>query len=190
MTPHEAKNLAVLALAACPSAASFLDKEALLAMYTIWSDVLEDIDHADGRAALKRYLALPANAGKIPAPANLRSIVDEAHHGRRRSGMDAMGDVIAAIRRVGVHRTPTFDDPIVARVVEQMGWANWCNSENIVADRAHGAKIYDTLAIGFVEDRSVASLPGVAMPALPARDSQHAGSLVGDVMKRLTDGAS
>lgn len=198
MTPKQAKDLAMLALAACPSAASFLDADSMLAMFTIWADLLEDIDHAEGRAALKRYLALPANAGKLPSPGHLRGIVAEAVGGRRRPGGDAWGDVMALFRptrsRAGrsSHEPPResdLADPLAWRALTAIGWPVLCAMDvDDPAPRSQFVRLYDALAAGAAEDRSVATLPGVARPALPA-SSSPAMALVGDVVKRLTDGA-
>ena len=43
----------------------------------------------------------------------------------------------------------------------------WQHGFDEMVERAHFAKAYDALAIGAAEDRTVATLPGVARPALP-----------------------
>jgi len=68
----------------------------------------------------------------------------------RRDPMDAWGVVIKEIQRVGFYRSPHFEDPLIARAVDCMGWQYLCTSENIVADRAHFAKVYEQ----FVERES------------------------------------
>ena len=120
--------------------------------------------------------------------AELRRIVAESQHGRRRAGLDAWGDAKAAISRDGRYRTPTFADPLVARCVEGIGWLAICDSEDEMVERAHFVRAYEAMASSAAEDRSVATLPGVARPALPG--SAPALALVGDLAKRLKAGAA
>lgn len=159
-----------------------LDRRTQEATFAAWASMLEDIDIGPALAALKRHAA--TNKWP-PSVAEIRAIVAESIHGRRRSGLDAWGDVKAAISRDGRYRSPTFADPLVARAVEAIGWHAICDSEDEMVERAHFAKAYDALAIGAAEDATVATLPGVARPALPG----PIGALVGDVAKRLSGGA-
>lgn len=176
MNLDEATQLVVTAGALFPSWWLKLDKRTQEVTFAAWASMLEDIAPADGMAALKRHAA--TNKWP-PTVAEIRSIVAESQHGRRRSGIDAWGDVRAAVSRDGRYRTPTFADPIVARVVESLGWVEICDSEDETVTRAHFAKAYDTIAVGAAEDRSVASLPGAARPALGGA-THSAGDLVGD----------
>lgn len=58
---------------------------------------------------------------------------------------EAWGILFKEIRHTGSYKLPHFDDPIIARVVQMMGWRELCLSETQMADRAHFMKIYDTL---------------------------------------------
>lgn len=197
MNLNEATRAVAIALAACPSAASFLDEAAVRAMPAAWAMVLEDIPQDEVSAALKRYLATTPD--KLPAPGALRRIVDESRNGRKRAGGDAWGDVMALLRPTraraafSMHCHPTerdVADPIAWRALSALTWPAICAAEiDDPAPRSQFVRLYDALAAGYVEDRAVASLPGVARPALPASHSAVA-SLVGDVAKRLTGGAS
>lgn len=170
MTDTEAAKLVTVAVSACPTQGGKMAREQIRDMAMAWAMLLEDIDYADGAAALKRWLA---TSHWLPAPSQLRAIVAESRHGRRRSGVDAWGDVLAAVHRDGRNRVPVFDDPIVARVVDRMGWVRLCDSEDATADRARFASAYDRLAAEAAEDATVATLPGVARPALPERTGAH-----------------
>lgn len=188
----EATKAVGVAVAACPTAASFLDETALEAMVAAWLMVLEDLDAAQVNAALKRYLATTPD--KLPSPGRLRQIVDEACSGRRRCGGDAWGDVLALLRPTrtraafSLHRHPTakdVTDPIAWRALSALTWPAICAAEETdPAPRSQFIRLYDQLAAGAVEDRSVATLPGVARPALP--DASSPAALVGDLAKRLT----
>lgn len=182
MTPSEAAKLVTVALAAYPTPASFLGPDAVEGMATAWAMVLADLEYAEGSAALARYMATTPD--KLPSPGHIRRICDEARHGRTRAGSDAWEDVRREIGATGRYREPRFADPITAAVVRGLGWRELCDSENAVADRARFIDAYEVKASHAAQDRSVATLPGVARPALPGK----VGALVGDVTKRLTEG--
>ena len=184
MTPSEIAKLITITLASCPTPASFLDTAAIEDMTAAWAFVLDDIAATDALPALKRVLA--EGDGKIPAPGQIRKIVDMAAHGRKRHGGDAWGDVLREIGRTGRYRSPQFADAVTARAVARLGWRELCDSDNAVADRARFVQLYDQLATEAVSDRAVASLPGVARPALPP---SAAHELVGAVAKRLGGGS-
>lgn len=59
---------------------------------------------------------------------------------------DAWGQVKSEIRRIGSWGTPTFDDPVVAQVVRNMGWAELCMSEAPEGvDRAQFERAYNEI---------------------------------------------
>lgn len=70
----------------------------------------------------------------------------------RKDPLEAWGVVLKTIERVGFYRSPSFDDPLIARAVECMGWQYLCSSENVVADRAHFAKVYQQFCEREVQD--------------------------------------
>jgi hypothetical protein len=183
MTKTEAAKLVAIAMAACPTPASFLEEANVEAMVLAWALVLRDIDYPKAEAALARYLCERDTAGRLPSPGHIRGIVDEAAHGRRRHGADAWGDVLRTIGAVGRYRDPTFDDAVTQRCVDRLGWRDLCDSENAIADRARFIELYDKLAVEATSDRAVASLPGVARPALPRNVADATG-------RRLTAGTA
>lgn len=48
--------------------------------------------------------------------------------------------------------TPEYSNPIIAKAVDVMGYRVLCESENIVADRAHFFRVYDSLFNRAVDD--------------------------------------
>lgn len=56
----------------------------------------------------------------------------------------AWGEVVKAIRRYGYYRTPEFEDPICAEVVNRLGWQEICETpvDDTVGLRAHFIKLY------------------------------------------------
>jgi hypothetical protein len=173
MTPAEAANLAATALTAYQhvrTVAAMPAKERG-AMMDLWGAVLGDLDYATVHAALLRHVG---TSEFFPTVAELRRIASEATTGRARTGLDAWGEVKRAIGAVGRYRQPAFADPLVARCVEAIGWVAICDSEDEMVERAHFVRAYDAMAGKAAEDRSVASLPGVARPALPPMQRVHA----------------
>ena len=79
----------------------------------------------------------------LPTIAKLRNRALSLVAPPRKDPMDAWGVVVKEIQRVGFYRSPHFEDPLIARAVDCMGWQYLCSSENIVADRAHFAKVYE-----------------------------------------------
>lgn len=164
MTKAEARQLVAIAVAACPTQSASFERERLDYMGVAWFGLLADISYDDAAAALKRWLA---TSHWLPAPAQIRAIVSEAAVGRARPGAEAWGDVLRAIGRYGRDRQPTFVDEVCGRAVSAFGWRALCDSENQIADRARFIELYDQLAARVAEDRAVATLPGIAKPALP-----------------------
>jgi hypothetical protein len=74
------------------------------------------------------------------------------------SSLEAWGIVLRAMDRVGFYRTPTFDDPVIAKAVDCIGWQAMCASENQVADRAHFSKVYEQMIQRETQDARL--LPG------------------------------
>ena len=182
MTETEAAQAVAIALAACPQHAARLDRAAVADMVKAWTMLLEDVSAAEVAAALKRYLA---TSKWLPAASEIRTIVAESRHGRRRPGADAWGDVLKAVGRYGMNRSPAFDDPLVAHCVARLGWRELCLSENATADRARFIELYDQQARAAAEDAVVGALPGAATPALPGGAAPPASQLVGRTAKAL-----
>jgi len=180
MTRTEASKLVTIALAARPTAASFLDGAAIADMGAAWHLLLADLPYQAAEAALAVVLASASTAGKIPGPEQVRRTLTDAAFGARRPGGEAWGDVGRAVHTYGFHRTPLFDDQLVARAVAAMGWAAICNSENSTADRARFIELYDQLANSANEARNVATLPA----------AQRLSAMAGDLAKQLGGGES
>lgn len=79
----------------------------------------------------------------LPTIARLRNKALALVAPSRKDPMAAWGEVVKEIQRVGFYRSPQFEDPLIAKAVECLGWQYLCSSENIVADRAHFAKVYE-----------------------------------------------
>ena len=84
----------------------------------------------------------------FPAIAELRSAAFDILESANPTPTDyeAWAEVQAEIRRVGHCGQPSFKNPLVKQVVDQLGWRYLCLSENPVADRAHFVQAYQALA--------------------------------------------
>jgi hypothetical protein len=67
--------------------------------------------------------------------------------------LEAWGAVQKAIQQYGFYQSPKFEDPIIAKAVDCIGWQTLCSSGNPVADRAHLSKVYEGLLRQAENDR-------------------------------------
>lgn len=98
------------------------------------------------------------------------------------SAYEAWEIVCNEIRRVGSYRQPEFDQPLVKRAVDILGWRELCLSESPEFDRAHFFKIYDSLLSRADEDNRL--LPDVrqAMQAPRSLDARKSVKLLTEKM--------
>ncbi|NLL20004.1 MAG: hypothetical protein GX262_13470 [Clostridia bacterium] len=83
----------------------------------------------------------------FPTIAELRSMANEIMPGERiPSPMEAWGEVIEQIRKVGHYGRPSWSHPVIEKTVRAFGWRDLCLSENVVADRAHFLRMYEQYA--------------------------------------------
>lgn len=91
----------------------------------------------------------------FPTVAKIRNAALAMTAPARLDPMEAWGVVLKEIHRVGIYRLPQFSDPLIARAVDALGWQYLCSSENIVADRAHFAKVYEQFVEREAQDRKL-----------------------------------
>lgn len=92
------------------------------------------------------------------------------------TGLEAWAIVIEAAQRYGIYRPRApFDNPLIEQAIRFFGgWHQVCYSENVVADRAHFAKLWDDLVRRKIQD---------------ARLLPSARLIKESVIKELTDGS-
>lgn len=81
----------------------------------------------------------------LPTIARVREkaiAISRPHHV---SSLEAWGIVKKALLEVGFYHSPNFDDPLIAKAVDCIGWRTLCSSENEPADRAHFSKLFESL---------------------------------------------
>jgi hypothetical protein len=84
----------------------------------IWFNALSNYTFQDIEVALNRHLLNPESGRFVPLPADVVRVLDGG------TGVQAAGawtKVEQAIKRVGPWRTVIFDDPIIHRVIEDLG---------------------------------------------------------------------
>lgn len=110
----------------------------------VYLRLLRDIPPADLQTVVDQCIA---ECKFLPTVAEIR----ERYHALTRtmgqlSATDAWGMVKSEMRRVGSWGTPTFEDPVIAKVVRNMGWLELCSSESPEGvDRAQFERAYNEL---------------------------------------------
>lgn len=177
MTNTEAKELTAVLMASFPQIMARLRPGDAVATLEAYAAHLVDLEVGVATAAVKR---LSASATFLPTVGEIRSAVFEMLHGKARAGGDAWGDVQRAIGAVGMNRTPRFDDPLVERCVQAMGWRELCLSRFPVADRARFIQLYAEFAESRRVEGTVAGIAGASVRELPSGDG-----LLRDLSMRL-----
>jgi hypothetical protein len=120
--------------------ASFPSANVTDATIEVYISMLKDIPLEVLTASVEQCMA---ESEFFPTIAKLRNKALALVAPPRKDPMAAWGEVIRQIQRTGFYRSPHFEDPLIAKAVDCLGWQYLCSSENIVADRAHFAKAYE-----------------------------------------------
>jgi len=89
----------------------------------------------------------------FPTVSELREVALSVSAPPPRSGVEAWGDVLREVRRVGYNGEPQFDDPAIAAVIEGFGWRNLCLDEEPMVLRAHFLRAYEQCSRRIEEQR-------------------------------------
>ena len=143
MKKSEAAELVALVQAAFPRL------EITAATVRLYAEMLADVDAELGRAAVLELVKTQVYP-TLPTVGEIRQRVTDLAF--RRAGLltaeEAWEVVQWAFRKVGQYRPfpdTTKGGPLLKRAVTAIGWVNLCNSENLVADRAHFFRVYEAL---------------------------------------------
>jgi len=88
----------------------------------IWWEAMKGFELATVRGALSRHVMNPDSGQFIPKPAD---VVRELSGTRADASMLAWSRVIEGIKSVGSWNSIVFDDPIIHRVIEDLGGWPW-----------------------------------------------------------------
>lgn len=190
MNIEESAQLVGTVLVSYPSQGSKLNDAQQIAMARVWMEMLGDFTYAQCNAALR---LLVQTRQFMPTIAEIRSAVLDLERGPVTAGGDAWGDVLAAMKSKGAHRTPgidfTFPDVTTARCVQRLGWRDLCLSENTVADRARFIELYDKLATETRREKQAPVLAAAREQRELGESTQQAGKLIALVAGKLGGGA-
>ncbi len=92
----------------------------------------------------------------FPTVAEIRDKVALLTEREYLAAADAWATVVSALKSGRFYfSNPTFDDPMIQRVIDAMDWEELKSSENPMADRAHFIKLYDSLVIRDRQDKKL-----------------------------------
>lgn len=165
MTKGEALKLVTYIVAAYPR------PEVAPETIEVYVANLVDLPYDDTKAAVGILLR---QAKFLPAIAEIRSAYTD--HVLRKVGLLTAGEAWEVVQwafwKVGQYRPfpdTTKGGPLLKRAVTAIGWQNLCNSENLVADRAHFFRVYEAL-VGRERERLTldphAQIGGAPVPVL------------------------
>ena len=123
----------------------------------LWCELLRDIDGDTLKTAALQHVS---ESKWFPMVSELRDAAAEIVSPDRKTPVEAWGDVMRQIKRIGSYGIPKFDDDITADVVVDMGWQILCLSEDSTADRARFIQGYQDRSKR--ERRQAVQLPQVA----------------------------
>lgn len=143
MTKTEAGELVAFVQAAFPKL------EIPKATVRVYAEMLADVDAELGRAAVLEIVKTQVYP-TLPTVGEIRQRVTEIQF--KRAGIltaeEAWGVVTWAFSKVGGYRpfpADTAGGPILKRAVAAIGWQTLCQSDNVVADRAHFFRVYEAI---------------------------------------------
>jgi hypothetical protein len=186
----ETKEILRLICAAYPTQRQRMTGADLHAMLAVWSLGLADVEMEPAVRAVGRIVC---TSKFLPSLAEFRAALGDVHHGARRTGAEAWGD----IRKLFAYRERSAMadvDPVVLEVCTAQGWIHWRTmwrngkdieqwhvamgeDANPAADRARFIELYDVLTVG---ERKAAQLaPGGKIPErLAAPEGRQLGAIV------------
>ena len=112
----------------------------------VYAELLGDIDNDLLMTAAKQHAA---TSKWFPSVAELRGVALEMQ--ARANGLptaaEAWGEVMEQVRAHGYYGRPFFSHRLIAQAVDGLGgWRSLCVGDNVVADRVHFLRIYESLA--------------------------------------------
>ena len=164
MASHdEIRRVWVVLCTAYPNHAKEQSAELMAQTLRLYQRLLADIPGQVLEATALQHIA---SARFFPTIAELREIAVAIMAPAHTTPMEAWGKLQAALTDVryyryvdGYHEFPCFADPILQRVVNDMGWANLQMSADAIADRARFLQAYEAYARRAREEQMI--LPAV-----------------------------
>jgi hypothetical protein len=136
--PSESMRLVAKLAAAYPHA-KLGTGEQLRNTLQVYAEMLQDLDYETTARAIAGHLA---ESKYFPTIAEIRQAVAAAKVDQP-PGELAWSEVLAAVSKFGIYRTPVFANPCTAIAVSNVGWKAICNSTTIGVERAHFLRAYE-----------------------------------------------
>ena len=112
----------------------------------LWFKQLSDIPYKVAELALNKWVATQKWP---PTIADIREMAAGITHGESLTWGESWEQAMTAVRRFGSYnQRAALDslDPLTRKCVESIGFMQLCISENIMVERAHYQKIFETLS--------------------------------------------
>lgn len=112
----------------------------------LWHSMLDDVNYEIAEMAIKKHISL---SHFPPTIADLREQIGKITKPYIPTSLEAWGEVTRVIRKYGSYRESEAMkelNGITKKAVEYIGFRDLCISENVMADRAHFLKTYDSLS--------------------------------------------
>lgn len=152
----------------------------------IWYGRLRDIPYSVMNTVVNKWLETQTSP---PTIAGLRAEADLVINGQLPTWGDGWEKVRKAIGRYGSMRREealaTFDE-LTRKTVENLGWQQICDSENVEATRANFRMCYETMAKRQSEDRLLTSGTKEDIAFIQGRDQNDAARIVSDLANHLS----
>lgn len=131
--------------------AAFPSAEASEATIKLYVRMLSDIPLEVLEVSVQQCIA---ESEFLPTIAKLRdkAFAIQSNIAQMPTAFEAWAIVAKEFERTGFYHEPKFENPIIAKAVQCIGWRDLCCSENQVADRAHFARVYESLMKRAIED--------------------------------------
>ena len=121
MQPSDAKQFRTL----LSGVFGFYGKDLSEFALSVWWEAMRPFDFAAVRDALNRHAVNPDNGQFLPKPAD---VVRLLRGSTLDSALVAWAKVDKAVRQIGSYASVTFDDPVIHRVIADMGgWVSVCS---------------------------------------------------------------
>lgn len=111
--------------------------------YDLMWEFLQDLEDEDFIKAISKIVITTKDINRAT---NMIALIRESALPENILAGEAWAEVLKEISKTGSWGKPQFNDPLIVRAVECIGWKNMCMSENIAIERAHFLKVFDSLS--------------------------------------------
>jgi len=139
----------------------------------IYWTFLQDLSNEGFSSAISKIVTSEKDI--YPGTNMIALIRDKALNTNKITGGEAWAEVLRQISSIGSWGQPKFKDELISKAVAGVGWKDMCMSENIMVERAHFLKIYDSLEKRDKEEKTMIG-----------SDSKQIKGLIGDLSEKLS----